>query len=154
MTEFLDRYVAAWRAHPQAGGPDGADAMGRLLAAMTEDVRYVDVAARTVHVGHEQVAEMARAAYAFSHDLQFDIRSLQSDGARFAIEWEMEGTHTGGFGPGGQGTGRHFAVRGVSVGEIGAEGRASSHRDYWNLADFLAQVGIMAAARPSPPPSS
>jgi steroid delta-isomerase-like uncharacterized protein len=148
MPEFIDAYVAAWRAHPQAGGPDGADAMARLLAVMTEDMRYVDVAAATVHVGHDQVAEMARAAYAFSHDLRFAIRSAQSDGARFAIEWEMEGTHTGGFGPGGRGTGRHFAVRGASVGDIGADGRASSHRDYWNLADFLEQVGITVAVAP------
>ena len=148
MPEPIDAYVAAWRAHPQAGGPDGADAMQRLLSVMTEDVRYVDVAAGTVHTGHREVAEMARAAYAFSHDLQFDIRSALSDGARFAIEWEMEGTHTGGFGPGGRGTGRHFAVRGVSVGDIAADGRASAHRDYWNLADFLAQVGITAAAVP------
>lgn len=116
--------------------------MARLLSVMADDVRYVDVAARTVHVGHEQVADMARAAYAFSRDLRFDIRSAQSDGSRFAIEWEMEGTHTGGFGPGGRGTGLHFAVRGASVGEIAADGRASSHRDYWNLADFLAQVGL------------
>jgi steroid delta-isomerase-like uncharacterized protein len=142
MTGFLDEYVAAWRAHPHAGGPQGGEAMARLLAMMTEDVRYVDVAARTVHVGHEHVAEMARAAYAFSHDLEFEIRSVQTDGARFAIEWEMQGTHTGGFGPGGRGTGRHFAVRGASVGEIAADSRASSHRDYWNLADFLHQVGL------------
>jgi steroid delta-isomerase-like uncharacterized protein len=138
---FLDKYVAAWRAHPQAGGPGGEEAMARLLSVMTEDVRYVDVAARAVHVGHEQVIEMARAAYQFSHDLVFEIRSAQSDGNRFAIEWEMKGTHTGGFGPQG-GTGRGFTVRGASVGEIAGDGRASSHRDYWNLADFLAQVGL------------
>ncbi len=147
MSGFLDEYVAAWRAHPQAGGPDGDAAMARLLSVMTDDVRYVDVAARTVHVGHQHVAEMARAAYAFSHDLAFEIRSVQSDGSRFAIEWEMQGTHTGGFGPGGGGTGRPFAVRGASVGEIAAAGAgvgalASSHRDYWNLADFLNQVGL------------
>jgi steroid delta-isomerase-like uncharacterized protein len=138
---FLNEYVAAWRAHPQAGGPGGDAAMARLLSVMTEDVRYVDVAARSVHVGHEQVTEMARAAYLFSRDLVFDIRSAQSDGSRFAIEWEMQGTHTGGFGPPG-GTGRSFAVRGASIGEIATDGRASSHRDYWNVADFLAQVGL------------
>ena len=141
---FLDSYVAAWRAHPQAGGPEGTEAMDRLLAVMTDDVRYVDVAARSVHVGHAQVAEMARAAYAFSRDLVFDIRSVQGDGTRFAIEWEMQGTHTAGFGGPGPdgGTGRRFAVRGVSVGEIAPDGRASGHRDYWNVADFLGQVGL------------
>ncbi len=142
MSGFVDEYVAAWRAHPRAGAPDGGEAMTRLLSVMTEDVRYVDVAARTVHVGHDHVAEMARAAYAFSHDLEFEIRSVQSDGSHFAIEWEMQGTHTGGFGPGGRGTGRHFAVRGASVGSIAGGARASSHRDYWNLADFLHQVGL------------
>jgi steroid delta-isomerase-like uncharacterized protein len=139
--DFLEPYVAAWRAHPQAGGPGGDAAMARLLSVMADDVRYVDVAARSVHIGHEQVAEMARAAWAFSHDLEFEIRSAQSDGVRFAIEWEMQGTHTGGFGPAG-GTGRRFAVRGASIGGIAIDGRASSHRDYWNVADFLTQVGL------------
>jgi hypothetical protein len=138
---FLEHYVEAWRAHPQAGGPGGQDAMARLLAVMTEDVRYVDVAAHAVHVGHAQVAEMARAAYVFSHDLVFEIRSAQTDGARFAIEWEMQGAHTGGFGPPG-GTGRRFAVRGASVGRVAPDRRASAHRDYWNLAEFLTQVGL------------
>ena len=42
-------------------------------------------------------------------------------------------------------TGRSYRVPGVSVGRV-RDGRIVENRDYWNLADYLQQVGLM----PSP----
>lgn len=141
LDDYLDEYVGAWRDHPRAGAPTGHAELTRLLGAMSEDVRYVDVAFHAVHVGHEGIREMARRAYEFSADLAFSILSSQTSGGRFAIEWEMQGTHTGSVGLLPE-TGKSFRVRGASIGSVGADGKVTAHRDYWNAADWMTQVGL------------
>jgi ketosteroid isomerase-like protein len=72
------------------------------------------------------------------------VNVLSAD-ARFTKEWIMTGVHTGDM-PDLPATGRPFRIVGAGVGRIG-DGRIVELTEYWNLADFLGQVG--ALPRPS-----
>jgi len=56
----------------------------------------------------------------------------------------MTGTQTGDF-PGIPGTGKSFSVPGSSVVEIRA-GQIRRNRDYWSLATYPGQMGLMPKA--------
>ena len=43
-----------------------------------------------------------------------------------------------------------FRVRGASVGKLDTSGRIVENRDYYNLAEMFAQLGIQPAAPPQP----
>jgi steroid delta-isomerase-like uncharacterized protein len=141
-SEWLDRYIDAWLEHPQAGSPDGGEALARLLHFMSEDVRYEDVPSHSVFDGHDGVAAMCAGAFAMSSDLTFEVVSRQSDGRSFAFEHVSTGTSTGAIGPI-PATGRPIAFRGISVGSISSAGMVESHHDYWDMAGLLVQLGVL-----------
>lgn len=128
---WVAAYLDAWNSH------DGA----QVAAFMAEDVTYEDLAGGATYHGRNEVAGYVAATHAWSADYRFVTVTTQSSGARYAIEWEMLGTDTGGSG-GVPPTGRPYRIRGVSVGRLDASGAIASNRDYFNLADYLAQVGL------------
>ena len=139
---WLDTYIDAWLGHVVAGGPDGSVALARLNGFMATDVVYDDVPSGARFVGHQGVADMARQAFELSTDLTFEIASRQTDGRSFAFETRGAGTNTGPLGPM-PATGKPFTLRGVSIGTIGSDGRVDTHRDYWDMAGLLGQLGMM-----------
>ena len=80
----------------------------------------------------------------FSSDYRFVTVSTQMDGSRYAIEWEMLGTNTGAAGKF-PATGKPYRIRGASIGELDADGKITANRDYWNLAAYLIEVGLLHA---------
>lgn len=132
--EWVDRYLDAWNSH------DG----GRVAAFMTEDVVYDDLASGLVHRGRNAVHGYVTQTAAFSSDYRFVTVSTQMDGSRYAIEWEMLGTNTGAAG-GFPATGKSYRIRGASIGELDADGKITANRDYWNLAAYLIEVGLLQA---------
>ncbi len=140
--EWLDGYIDAWVEHPGAGGPDGAKALERLLGFMSEGVRYEDVPSSVVFDGHAGVAAMCAAAFEMSSDLTCEIVSRQTNGRGYAFETVGTGTNTGAVGPI-PATGRPMAFRGISVGSISSDGLVESHRDYWDMAGLLVQLGVL-----------
>jgi ketosteroid isomerase-like protein len=58
----------------------------------------------------------------------------------------MRGTHDGQTGPV-PATGKSYEIHGVSVGTLQG-GKIESNRDYWSLAEFLVQVGILPPLMP------
>ena len=54
----------------------------------------------------------------------------------------MIGTNTGGA-AGLPATNKPFRIRGVSVGALDSNGKIKHNRDYWNMADYLMQVGVL-----------
>ncbi len=66
----------------------------------------------------------------------------KSNGSMYAFEHEGSGTSTTAIGsiPA---SGRPFVIRGVSLGALSPNGLVQEHRDYWDLADFLRQVGAL-----------
>lgn len=130
-TDWVERYLEAWNSH------EGS----RVAAFMTADVTYEDLAQGAVYRGHAGVEEYVGGADQWSSDYRFVVVTAQSAGGRYAIEWEMLGTNTGEAG-GLPPTGKPYRIRGVSVGQLDDAGLIVLNRDYWNYADYLAQVGL------------
>jgi steroid delta-isomerase-like uncharacterized protein len=143
-SDWLDRYIEAWLLHPDAGGPDGGEALAALLGFMAADVTYEDVPSNAVFDGHDGIAAMCAGAFAMSSDLAFEIVSHQTNGDLYAFESLGTGTNTGAVGPI-PATGRPFVLRGISVGSVSPDGLVESHRDYWDMAGFLVQLGVLPA---------
>lgn len=79
-------------------------------------------------------------------DFKFEVKSRFFGGDRAAGEWVMSGTFAHSSIPGMPATGKSFSLRGASIFEF-RKGKISRHCDYWNMASFLQQVGLM----PGPP---
>jgi hypothetical protein len=80
---------------------------------------------------------------------RFEEVSLLSAGSDYASEWIMTGTNDREV-QGVPATGRSFRVRGASVGKLDTSGRIVENRDYYNLAEMFAQLGIQPPAPPQP----
>ena len=138
---WLDELVAAWRGHVEAGAPEGGPAAVRLLACFAEGGVWEDVAAQAVYRGHTELRQMFEQSYQWSPTLAFDVVRARGGTDHYVIEWEMHAAGNGAFGdlPASD---RPFRVRGVSVGEVGPDGRVTAHRDYWDRHVWLEQVGL------------
>jgi steroid delta-isomerase-like uncharacterized protein len=136
MAAWWEPYIDAWNAH------DGATVAGY----MAEDGVYTDVALGESHTGRADIREWINGMTAqFSSDYRFTTTSFQQSGSSYAAEWTMTGTHDGNSGPFPP-TGKAFTLRGVSVGTLDGSGKIKQNTDYWDMASFLGQIGMM----PSP----
>jgi steroid delta-isomerase-like uncharacterized protein len=134
MSDWVQQYLEAWNSR------DGAAVAG----FMTEDVTYEDLALGVTHEGREAITAFVAEAEQFSSDYKFISVSEQASGDRYALEWEMVGTNTGEAG-GLPATNKPYRIRGVSIGRLDSAGRIKENRDYWNMTDYLMQVGLMPA---------
>ena len=134
---FLDRYLDAWNAHDPAA----------VARHMADGAIYEDVALGRVLHGPSEIAKFVEEATRASSDFRFEEVSLFSAGSDYANEWIMTGTNDREV-RGVPATGRSFRVRGASVGRLDKSGRIVENRDYYNLAEMLAQLGIQPAAAP------
>jgi steroid delta-isomerase-like uncharacterized protein len=130
--DWVDGYLDAWNSH------DGS----RVASLMAEDVIYDDLASGLVHKGRDAVQAYVEQTGSFSSDYRFVTVSTRIDGSRYAIEWEMLGTNTGAAG-GFPATGKPYRIRGSSIGELDSDGKITANRDYWNLAAYLIEVGLL-----------
>ena len=137
------RYLDAWLLHPLAGAPDGKSELKALLDCCSPDMRYEDVPTASVFDGLEGMARMCEGAYHWLSDVEAAVLTRQTNGTLFAIETVWKGTNTAAIGDH-PATGRSFALRMVSVGSMADHGLVAEHRDYWDLASFLAQIGVEA----------
>jgi steroid delta-isomerase-like uncharacterized protein len=140
---WIDEYFAAWARHAQASDPvTGMADRERLLAFMDPDIRYEDVPTAQVFTGYDGVIAMGAQALLMANDIRFARISAQESGDQFAFESEAQGTNTGAVG-GFPATGKSFVLRSVSVGKLTPNGKVISHKDYWDLAGYLTQIGLM-----------
>jgi ketosteroid isomerase-like protein len=140
---WVEEYFAAWALHARASDPvDGLAERERMLAFMDPNIVYEDVPTGQVFTGHAGVVEMGRHALSMARDIRFTCVSAQESGEQFAFETETHGTNTGPIGAF-PATGRPFVLRAVSIGKRTAEGKVVLHKDYWDLAGYLRQVGLM-----------
>jgi steroid delta-isomerase-like uncharacterized protein len=136
---FFESYLDAWNAHDPA-------AVARCMAG---DAIYEDVALGRVLHGPSEIAGFVEEATRASSDFRFEHVSLFTAGRDYATEWIMIGTNDRDV-QGVPATGRSFRVRGASVGKLGADGRIVENRDYYNLAEMFAQLGIQPPATRQP----
>jgi steroid delta-isomerase-like uncharacterized protein len=137
MASWIESYLEAWNTH------DGA-AVGRFMA---DDATFEDLALGVRHEGRHAIEDFVAETEEFSKDFAFVPVSEQHSDDRYAAEWEMFGTNTGEAG-GLPATNKPYRIRGVSIGRLDADGKIKENRDYWNMADYLVQVGIL------PPPGT
>jgi steroid delta-isomerase-like uncharacterized protein len=137
--DLFDGYLDAWNAHDPA-------AVARYMA---DDAIYEDVALGRVLHGPSEIAKFVEEATRASSDFRFEEVSLFTAGCDYANEWIMTGTNDREV-QGVPATGRSFRVRGASVGKLDTSGRIVENRDYYNLAEMLAQLGVRPAAPPQP----
>jgi len=136
---LFDGYLDAWNAHDPA-------AVARYMAA---DAIYEDVALGRVLHGTSEIAKFVEEATSASSDFRFEEVSLFTADRDYANEWIMTGTNDREV-QGVPATGRSFRVRGASVGKLDTSGRIVENRDYYNLAEMFAQLGIQPPAPPQP----
>jgi steroid delta-isomerase-like uncharacterized protein len=121
----------------------------RIASCFTDEGTYEDFATGRRHEGRAAIeAWVTSIIPEFSSDYTFEFAepaSLTDEG--YAVEWVMRGTHDGQTGPV-PATGKSYEIHGVSVGTLQG-GKIASNRDYWSLAEFLVQVGILPPLMPS-----
>lgn len=131
---WMDEYLDAWNSHDAE----------RVASFMADGAIYEDVALGQRMTGHDEIVAFVNNASAdFSTDFRFETITAMSTDDWYALEWTMSGTHdreTPGLGM----TNKSFSIRGASVGTL-ENGKIKLNRDYWNMADFLIQVGILPA---------
>jgi ketosteroid isomerase-like protein len=107
------------------------------MATDTESMMSDFLAAMNAH-------DLEKMLTFFTDDAVYDCNFIAGD--QGAGEWVMSGTFAQSTTPGVTATGKKFSVRGATINEFRG-GKISRNTNYWNLAEFLQQVGLM----PSPP---
>jgi steroid delta-isomerase-like uncharacterized protein/uncharacterized protein (TIGR02118 family) len=130
----IEQHWAHWSAHD----------MNRLVTLFTEDVVYEDVTMGVVNRGLAQFRAFGEAFFSAFPDVTFEATSSSANGSTGGSEWIMRGTHKGDL-PGMPATGKRMEVRGSSIFEFEGE-KIRRCSDYWDMATFLKQLGLMAPA--------
>jgi steroid delta-isomerase-like uncharacterized protein len=130
--ERLRQYLNAWNEHDTDG----------MLTFFADDGIYEDVALGKVNKGKDEIRTFVAEAYEAFPDFHIEDQGsvVFSDG-RYVSEWVMSGTHDGDL-PMLPATHKSFSIRGVSVGETAGD-LITRNSDYWNMAEFLVQIGIL-----------
>jgi steroid delta-isomerase-like uncharacterized protein len=123
---------------------DWTDALSKhdpdaALEYVSDDCRFTNIGTGREATGRSAMRAEYAGLFALWSDLRIDITNLFVADPNFAKEWVMTGVHTGDL-PGLPASGRPFRLRGVGIGEV-RDGRVVRQTEYWNMADFLAQVG-------------
>jgi len=125
---------AAWNSHD----------VDEIASFYADDCIHEDVALGAVYHGKKELETSISGLFVWSPDVKFELKSCFGANHWVASEWVMSGTHAG-IVPGIPATGKSFSIRGASIYEL-RKGRISRDCDYWNLASFLQQVGLMPEA--------
>jgi steroid delta-isomerase-like uncharacterized protein len=134
VERMLEDYLAAWNSHD----------VEKIASFFTDDGVHEDVAIGEVNRGKEQLKAFASYTFTAFPDFKLERTSSFVAGDWRGSEWIMSGTHTGDI-PGIPTTGKSFSIRGASISEL-QEGKIRRNSDYWNLASFLQQVGLLPEA--------
>jgi steroid delta-isomerase-like uncharacterized protein len=123
----------------------GKDVRG-ACAHYADDVDYVDHGVGQSFPGREAVEDFWQSFFDVIDVDAFtaDLHAFTTTETTFAVEWTMRFQLVkpwGEFPP----SPNVVALRGISVGDV-AGGKIVSHRDYYNAASILQQMGLLAMA--------
>jgi steroid delta-isomerase-like uncharacterized protein len=138
QTSILSEYTEAWNSHDTE----------KTVSFFTDDCVYEELGIGVIKRGKEELRAFINDFFAHFPDTNFELKSSFISGNWYAAEWVWTGTHKGDM-AGLPATGKKFAIRGVSVGEL-KEGKIKRNSDYYNLMDFLKQVGIKPVPASAP----
>jgi steroid delta-isomerase-like uncharacterized protein len=108
----------------------------------SEDGVFTNIGTGQRAEGRAAIRDNHAATLAMWSEFHIDKATfLVGEGGQFADEWILTGVHTGDA-PGLPATGHPFRIRGAAVGEV-RNGKIVSNTVYWNMADFLTQIGVL-----------
>lgn len=132
---FAKAYSAVW-----TSDPDG------LVKFFAPDGTYTDVAMDGTYQGHEGIARFHRFMLKFASDSVIEFGDTYASDGRLYAEWVWSGSFNGPLrlrsGKLIDAAGTKFSVPGVAVCKYDADGKLTSHADYWDLATVLDQAGV------------
>jgi steroid delta-isomerase-like uncharacterized protein len=131
----MKQIVEAWNSHDP----------NRILTFFTDDCIYEDVAMGVVNRGKKEFTAFINSTVADFPDFKLEGKSAFQAGDWVGSEWVLTGTFAHSSIPGMPATGKKFSVRGASIAEL-RNGKIKRNSDYWNMAAFLQQVGLMPAS--------
>ena len=138
VTSDLSVLLHAWTDAVNEHDPDKA------VSYVSEDVVFTNVGTGERHLGREATrADIANLLTMYSQ-VHFEVVGEVIGEDRWTKEWVLTGVHTGDV-PGLPATGKPFRLLGSGVATV-RDGLIVDLTEYWNMADFLAQVGIMPPA--------
>jgi steroid delta-isomerase-like uncharacterized protein len=109
---------------------------------MSEDCVFTNTGTGERLVGRDAMRQDLIDLLARWSDLRIEVANLLVSGDFYTKEWVMTGVHTGDL-PGLPATGRSFRILGAGVGRL-RDGKIFEVTEYWNMADFLRQVGALS----------
>ena len=129
--------VEAWTAALNRHDADAA------ASCMALDVVFTDLGTDQRCEGRDAYRRMAVGFLSMFSDLAVEKSSTLCDGLDYAVEWIMTGRRTGSI-PDLPATGKPFRIQGAGLGRVD-DGLIVRATEYWNMADFLRQVGVLPA---------
>src|SRR5207248_1156186 len=108
-----------------------------FAAIFSRDAVFEHVPLNSVSHGTEEIRAFAQFVFSALPDLRFEVLNSATKGREVTIEWVFGATNKVFYG-----TGKPFAVRGVTVIEL-RETKIARDSDYWDLATILRQVGLL-----------
>jgi len=130
----LDAWAAHWSSHE----------VDHLLSLFTDDCLYEDVTFGVVNHGKAELKAFADGIFAAFPDFKVELTTSFIAGDWAVMEWIISGTHKGDL-PGMPATNKTFSIRGATILELRL-GKIKRNSDYWDLATFLKEVGLMSPA--------
>jgi len=124
-------YFESWNTHD----------VEKIASFFTDDCVYDNLARGQTYSGKDELKTWAKASFDAIPDFTIDITSVFVSGDLLASEWTMTGTLSGNS-PELPATGKSFSVRGATIAQL-KDGKIQRNADYWDLATFLRQVGLM-----------
>jgi len=109
VSNWIEQYFAAW-----AGNDPDA-----VVAFMTDDVEFEDVAAGHKNLGKERVRRFVSACYEQVPGVNYEVVTSEIFGDSYFVEWVMQ----------------PVGLRGASVGKL-RDGKIARNHDYWDGAAF------------------
>src|SRR5689334_13376829 len=131
---WIQRYIDAWNSH------DGS-AVGGFFA---DEGVYTEVTLEERLEGPDAVRDFVDDIVdSFSTDYSFTLGQVVASEDAFAFESTMSGTNDRANAKRGlPSTGKRYQFTGVDIGRL-RDGQMIENKSYWNLADYLTQVGLM-----------
>lgn len=137
-TDDLDAYASsygtAWTKDP-TGLLDFFDPAGT----------YSDMAMGTTYTGHDDILRFHRWMLKFAPDSVIEFHSPAARHGVLYLEWLWSGSFQGQLrladGSEIPSNGERFSVPGIAACHVAPNGKLTSHRDFWDVTQMIAQLG-------------
>ncbi|MCV7226487.1 nuclear transport factor 2 family protein [Mycolicibacterium komossense] len=136
-TENLDAFAAAYST---AWTKDSVSLLDFFDPAGT----YTDMAMDTTYAGHDGIERFHRWMLKFAPDSVIEFSAPAARDGVVYLEWLWDGSFQGALrladGSLLPSNGRRFSVPGVAACRYGTDGKLTSHRDFWDVTQMIAQL--------------